>query len=169
MKCSVSSMNVVHCTHLWCSSTNMLTLICLSQKPEKCTTSVTFVVIGENGLLAVQPVFMGCLKKSLRIHGQRRKWAAYHMSALWIDRGNNNAPYRDFEIPAQIIGKEETSRCCFEGTVEARCSLLQLITTLDDTVKSSWVFSLVKPLDLETRWLLDALTSTKQVFYTANP
>lgn len=74
----------------------------------------------EKWLLAVsllEPVFMGWLKKSTRNHGQLRKWAAHHMSGLWIDQGNNNAPYRDFEIPAQIIGKQQTSRC-FKGIVE---------------------------------------------------
>lgn len=43
-----------------------------------------------------------------------------------------------------------------------------LRTTLDDTVKSSSLFSLVKPLDLETRWLLDALLVTANIYQTSS-
>lgn len=84
-------------------------------------TSIITIVIGEKrcqAILVLVAVFIGWLTKSTRrSHGQLRKWAAYHMLGVWIDQGNNNAPYRDFEIPAQIIGKEQTSRC-FKGIVE---------------------------------------------------
>lgn len=89
------------------------------------------------------------------------------MLGLWIDQGNNNAPYRDFEIPAQIIGKEQTSRC-FKGVAEC------LLHSPAAYHHPSEVILIVFPCEaIRSRDMLASqcttLTSTKQVLYTANP
>ncbi|KAK5869309.1 hypothetical protein PBY51_024037 [Eleginops maclovinus] len=49
------------------------------------------------------------------------------------DQGNNNAPYRDSEIPPQIIEQEQTSHC-FQGVWEsALLSPAAYLHSLSDT------------------------------------
>lgn len=74
--------------------------------------------------------------------GRRRKWAAAHMSARRIERGNNNAPRGGSGFPAQIMEKEAnfTSRRGSGGGPAPRSSCSSPPRRHDAVKSSGFVF-----------------------------